>query len=293
MNTKSSIPHYLIESFLAAVQGPSLQEAAERLGLTQSALSRQMQLLEELLPHKVFTFEGRKKVLTKYGRTLYDLLMPQFSQTQGLIDQASLLFAEPGKAHIKICGRGELLDSVASQLKFDGRVSFLSMDSAHALNAVLNRECDIGIVYSSVDSPELILKPFFTNRMRIVIPKALLKTKPSKDDLAAKLQKLPCLLYKMDDPIIEKFLREYELNFKDLNISRIYSNYSALIKMINADQGWSVIPSNMKIDESDYHVFQLTGRSQDERNFYLCFRRELKDAVWLKDLLNQFKSVID
>lgn len=58
--------------------------------------------------------------------------------------------------------------------------------------------------------------------------------------------------------------------------------------MINADQGWAVIPSNLEIPEENYHVFQLSGRSQDERKFYLCFRRELKDAVWFKDLLNEF-----
>jgi DNA-binding transcriptional LysR family regulator len=289
MNKLKHIPLYLIESFLAAVEGPSFQEAASRLEMTQSALSRQMQQLEEYLPHNVFTFEGRKKVLTKYGRTLYDLLVPQFSQTQGLINQASLLFAEPEKAQVKICGRGELLDMIASRLKFQGQVSFESMDSSQALEAVLNRQCDIGIVYSSVDSSELILKHFFSNRLRIVVPKALLKSKPSaKEDLATKLQKLPCLLYKTDDPVVDKFLQEYGLKIRDLKVSRVYSNYAALIKMINADQGWAVIPSNLEIPEENYHVFQLSGRSQDERKFYLCYRRELKDAVWFKDLLNEF-----
>lgn len=293
MSTQSPIPYHLIESFLAAVEGPTLQAAADRVGLTQSALSRQMQLLEELLPHKVFAFEGRKKVLTKYGQTLYELLNPQFSQTQGLIEQASLLFAESKKAHIKICGRGEMLDMVASQIFFDGRLSFFNMDSARALDAVLHRECDIGVVYSVVDSPELVLKHFFTNRLRIVVPKALMKVKPSsKVDLAAKLQNLPSLFYKTDDPVVEKFLREYGLHIKDLNISRVYANYAALLRLINAGKGWGVIPSNMQIDEDRYHVFQLSGRSDDERTFYLCYRRELKDAVWFKDLLNEFKSLV-
>lgn len=293
MNQNSPIPHYLIESFLAAVEGPTFQKAAERLTLTQSALSRQMLHLEELLPHPLFTFEGRKKVLTKYGQTLYDLLSPQFSQTQGLIEQASLLYSEPAKAQIKVCGRGELLDMVAANLKFDGQVSFFSMDSYQALQSVLHRECDIGIVYSSVDSAELVLKPFFTNRLRIVVPKALLRTKPSsKEDLAEKLQTLPCLLYKYDDPVVEKFLSDYGLRFSELNISRIYSNYTSLLRMINANLGWSVIPSNMEIAEDRYHVFQHTGRSQDERNFYLCYRKELTAAVWFKDLLKEFKAII-
>jgi DNA-binding transcriptional LysR family regulator len=292
MDHLGNIPFYLIESFLAAAQAESFQVAGERLQLTQSALSRQMQLLESSLPHKVFTMDGRKKVLTKYGQTLYDILEPQFSQTQGLIKQAALLFSEPKKAHIKICGRGELLDTIAQNLRFAGSVSFHSMDSLSAEKAVLARKCDIGIVHAVADSAELVLKPFFVSRLRIVVPKALLRNKPdSKRELAEKLQNMPCLNYKNEDPAAEKFLSEWGIEFKNLNVARTYSNYSSLLEMVHANLGWAIIPSNMEISESQNHCFQLSGRSADERQFYLCFRRELKDASWFKDLLVEFKTM--
>ena len=104
MNTK--IPIYLLESFLLAAEESSFQIAADALGITQSTLSKQMILLEEMLPHKVFTFNGRKKVLTPYGNYLLKTLKPKFSQTQELIEQSAFQFSRPENIQVKIAGRG-------------------------------------------------------------------------------------------------------------------------------------------------------------------------------------------
>lgn len=291
MNKTSDIPLYLIESFLKVVESPSLLAAAEKLGLTQSALSRQMKAIEEHLPQKVFTFDGRKKVLTHYGQTVYNLLAPQCAPIQGLITQASLLLSNPENAHVRICGRGELLDSIASRLSFSGKVSFYSMESSQAYESVLSRKCDIGIIHSLRDTSELVVKKIFSNRLRIVVSKGLLKSKPeTKRGLSNKLRNLSCVLYKSDDLAVERFLGDHDLYMKDLNILRIYPNYSALIKMMDAGIGWSVIPSNIKIDEKKYQIFEFSGLSKDQRDFYLCFRRELKEAIWYRALINEFND---
>lgn len=287
------VPLYLIESFLKVVESQSLHTAAINLQLTQSALSRQMKTFEEYLPRKVFTLEGRKKVLTAYGQTIYDLLVPQCAPIQGLINQATLAHSEPKNAHIKICGRGELLDPIASSLRFGGKVSFYSMESNQAYENVLARKCDIGIIHSFRDSSELIVKKLFSNCLRIVVSKNLMKTKPTTPrELSIRLQTLPCLLYKFEDPAVESFLNEYDINIKDLDIVRIYSNYSALIKMMEADMGWSIIPSNVRFDDSKYQIFENRKSSRNRRDFYLCFRRELKEANWYRPLINEFEKIM-
>jgi DNA-binding transcriptional LysR family regulator len=283
------IPHYLIESFLAAADEGTFQLAADKLGLTQSTLSKQMQLLEEMLPQKVFAFSGRKKTLTSYGRTLYELVAPQFMQIDGLIQQAAMLHADVQNTSIRICGRGELLDMIAKNLKFKGQVSFLSVDSHQAMQNVLNRTCDIAIVHQVQDSSEIILKNFFSNRLRIIVPKKLLRDKNiSKSDVMKKLQELPALLYKSEDEVVKNFLREYGIKFDELHVHRIYSNYVSILEMLKLGKGWAVIPSNMELNEDDFIVYQLSGKSQDVRQFYLCYRKELKSASWFKELINDF-----
>lgn len=293
MNKTNPIPHYLIESFLAAAKEGTFQLAADQLGLTQSTLSKQMQLLEELLPQKVFTFSGRKKTLTSYGETLYELLAPQFSQIDGLIKQASILHAEIENVKIRICGRGELLDMIAKNLKFTGQVSFLSVDSQQAMQNVLNRSCDIAVVHQVEDSSEIILKNFFSNRLRIIIPKKMIKDKNlSKTEIIKKLQNLPALLYKSEDVVVKNFLLEYGINFDHLNVHRVYANYVSILEMLKLGKGWAVIPSNLEVDEDDFIVYQLVGKTQDVRQFYLCYRKELKSASWFKELINDFLVMI-
>lgn len=60
-------PLATLQSFLAVVQSETMTEAAARIGLTQSAVSRQMQQLEEWLGVALFKRAGRGVVLTTEG----------------------------------------------------------------------------------------------------------------------------------------------------------------------------------------------------------------------------------
>ncbi|HEY8272056.1 MAG TPA: LysR family transcriptional regulator [Pseudobdellovibrionaceae bacterium] len=59
-----NIPVHLLNAFVVFNESKSIGEAAVRLQITQPALSKQLKQLEERLPNAVFTFSGRKKVLT-------------------------------------------------------------------------------------------------------------------------------------------------------------------------------------------------------------------------------------
>lgn len=280
-----TIPFYLIESFIAAVEEVSFEVAAQKISLTQSALSRQMLLLEELLPHKVFTLRGRKKVLTPYGQTLYELLAPRFAQTQQVIKQASLIYSEPGKTKITICGRGELLDIVAAQVSFPGRIDLIQKDNDSTIEAVLNRNCDIGIVHSTVDSSELMLRPFISNSFKLAIPKKYINSRKLDSQLIHSLSSMPCLLYKIDDSIISAILREWDILPKDLRVSRVYSNYSTLAKLVDEGTGWSILPSHIPLKNKDTITFPIKTSASLNKRFYLCYRKELTNVSWFKNLL--------
>ena len=70
MNRLSHIPLYLIESFIIISESESLEEAGKKLQLTQSTLSKQMKLLESMLPFPLFTYQGRNKKLTRFGEKI-------------------------------------------------------------------------------------------------------------------------------------------------------------------------------------------------------------------------------
>lgn len=292
MNYHPHIPYHLIESFLAVVTEGTLVEAAKKLQLTQPALSKQMNQLENLLPYRVFATVGRKKVLTHYGQSLFDVLSPKFSQTQELIQQTSLTFSRPQDVKIKICGRGELLDLLITHLDFSGQATFSQMSNPAAIESVLNRRSDIGIVHSAIDSSELILKPFLSNSFKLAVPKSLIKDREVKNtQIGQLLKKSPCILYKLDDPVVINSLKEWNLEVSDLKITRIYSNYSSLAKLVELGRGWTILPSHIQLSKANNLIIPIRSKSSFNRKFYLCYRTELKSASWFKDFLNSLKSI--
>lgn len=293
MNLNPSIPLHLIESFLAVVKNGTLQEAATELQITQPALSKQMFQLEGLLPFKLFVHVGRKKVLTHYGQSLYDVLAPRFLHTQELIQQTSLLFTKPDDVKVKVCGRGELLDLLMTNLEFSGQVTFSQMNNAEAIDSVLKRKSDIGIVHSSIDTSELVLKPLLTNSFVLAIPKSFFKGKKIDErEIPRTLKISPCVLYKTDDPVLNS-LREWGLAVSDLKTSRVYSNYSSLAKMVDLGKAWAMLPTHIEVSKTRNFITPIKRESSTHRKFYLCYRPELKSAVWFKDFLGGLRAFLD
>lgn len=67
-----NLPTNLLRSFVAIVDSGSMLSAADKVFVTQSALSLQIKRLEELVQQSLFTRDGRKLALTRPGEVLLD-----------------------------------------------------------------------------------------------------------------------------------------------------------------------------------------------------------------------------
>ena len=67
-----NLPTTILRSFVAIVDAGSMLSAAEKVFVTQSALSLQIKRLEELVQQELFTREGRRLTLTASGTVLLD-----------------------------------------------------------------------------------------------------------------------------------------------------------------------------------------------------------------------------
>ena len=67
-----NLPTTLLRSFVAIVDAGTMLSAADRVFVTQSALSLQIKRLEELVQQPLFTRDGRKLALTRPGQILLD-----------------------------------------------------------------------------------------------------------------------------------------------------------------------------------------------------------------------------
>lgn len=66
---------YRAETFLVVCQEMNFTRAAERLGITQPAVSNHIRQLEEYYDALLFDYEGKKLYLTREGKMLYDAMV--------------------------------------------------------------------------------------------------------------------------------------------------------------------------------------------------------------------------
>ncbi|MEQ6917718.1 LysR family transcriptional regulator [Halomonas aquatica] len=141
--------HHLYHFWQVARSG-HLTHTAEKLHISQSALSHQIRQLEERLGQKLFIREGRKLRLSEAGRLAFDYANAIFRQGEEL----TALFAEGGHAHREVIRvgavatlsrnfqmefLGPLLDREDMELSLQsgGLDDLLRRLSAHRLDVVL------------------------------------------------------------------------------------------------------------------------------------------------------------
>lgn len=97
--TKSIPPLYALRAFEAAARYCSFTQAANELSLTQSAISRHIRTLEDILGYNLFERNGPKLTLTDQGKTLAQELKLGFA----IIERACLLFRDnPNTIRLKV-----------------------------------------------------------------------------------------------------------------------------------------------------------------------------------------------
>ena len=285
------VPIHLLEAFVTFAESSNIIEAAQCLGITQPALSKQLKALESMLPHSLFAFQGRKKVLTPFGNDLHTRLKSKMTGVQDIISQTASIHSEPANANVRITARREILDRISGQLKFPGSLIFTESSNEIIVRGVLNREIDIGIVHQLPNTYELNAKPLFKDSFVFAVPKAMLKKLPkNSSELCSSLTQLPCIGYKHPDEILEMICGGYDVESSKLKIVRSTANYSSVASMVDSGIGWAVMPGHISISTSRNWIVPVSHKAFPPRQFFAIYRQEVKNVSWLKLLLSEMQQ---
>lgn len=97
--SKQTPPLYALRAFEVAARHCSFTQAANELSLTQSAISRHIRTLEDILGYHLFERNGPRLTLTDQGKTLAEELKLGFA----IIERACLLFRDnPHAIRLKV-----------------------------------------------------------------------------------------------------------------------------------------------------------------------------------------------
>jgi len=164
-----------LKAFLAVAQDRSFSRAAEKLYLTQPAVSKQIQALEEGLGMRLFDRVGRSILLTEAGNILQDhahIVFQTLEEARETITQLRGL----QRGHLRISAASTIgtymLPQPLGELKaqFPGiEISLAITNKAQVVQQVLNHEVELGFVGPPVEPAELEREEYLLDELVLIL----------------------------------------------------------------------------------------------------------------------------
>lgn len=163
-----------LEIIRAIAESGSFTAAGHRLHVSQSAISRQILMLEDELQEPVFLRVGRRVRITAAGESLLQLSHRIFQDMKDTVDQISDT-ARPLMGSVQLAGGMTVCLYVFPALMrefgrahpdVDMRITASSTDRCTSL--VRSGLADLGLLTLPIDAPDLVIAPAFDEEMLVV-----------------------------------------------------------------------------------------------------------------------------
>src|SRR5262249_18763436 len=137
-------------------QSKNMIEAAERLKMSQGAVSIRLKGLEAKVEQPIFEMVGKKKMLTSFGSELARLAFENFTRFDKELREVTAHYANPTSIPIRVACRKEIMDRLVNMFKIENPLIFSDMNHNQIVEALINRNIDLGITHQVPNSNELI-----------------------------------------------------------------------------------------------------------------------------------------
>ncbi|MFW8565069.1 LysR family transcriptional regulator [Orrella sp. 11846] len=275
-----SIDPTTLRTFIAAVEGRSLAQAAAREGLVTSAVSKRIAELERTLGITVLTRHNRGVEPTAAGLDLYHRALSILRQMDSLTSITED-YASDGRSKIQlVANRSAIIlflpKDIAlfqSQQSHKVRIDLLEAYSGDIPRLVVEKNLDIGIYHATGPAPGVYSLPYYQDNVTLVVPNGHpLQARESVrlDDV----RKYDFLGY-FPRHSYESFMQLAGHSLTGpLNVRIQVSNYEARCRMIREGLGIGIMPEG--IANTYLQQFGLTKIALEDswakRQFYLCVR---------------------
>src|SRR5919197_78263 len=165
-----------LAAFCEVVDRKSFSQAAERLGVTQPAVSMQVRSLEKRLGTKLLDRSGRTVEPTEAGQRLYQAAQRMLSVEGQLLDE---LAGEDGAVRGELAlgastgPGGTVVPVLLGEFQREHpelSVALSISDTNHVIEQVAERELELGIVGAAPRHRGVVFEPFFRDEVILVVP---------------------------------------------------------------------------------------------------------------------------
>ena len=215
-----------LAAFCAVVERKSFSEAAERLGVTQPAVSQQIRSLEERVGQQLLDRSGRRVEPTEAGNRLYRSAQRLLALERQLLEEVAGDAEGPLRGQLAIgasTGPGGTVVPVLlcefAEANPEVTIDLAISDTQTIVDRVARRELELGIVGATPRNRSVAYEPFFRDEVILVCP--------PDHDLAGRTVSLDDLrgerLIAMQEgagvrQVIDDELREKGMRLRDLDV---------------------------------------------------------------------------
>jgi DNA-binding transcriptional LysR family regulator len=166
-----------LAAFCAVVERRSFSQAAERLGVTQPAVSLQVRSLEKRLGRRLLDRSGRRVEPTEAGAALYRSAQRMLQLEEQLVDELQAADGGDlgGTLHVGAStGPGSTVVPVLlCEFQRDNpavSVSLSISDTQSVVERVAERELELGVVGAARRHRGVVFEPFFRDEVVLAVP---------------------------------------------------------------------------------------------------------------------------
>jgi LysR family transcriptional regulator for metE and metH len=281
-----------LKTLVALRDTGSLVEAADRLFLTQSALSHQLKDLEDRLGCSLFVRKTKPPRFTSAGRRLLNLaddVMPMFKLTER--DIARLAGGEAGRLHICIECHSCFQWLVPCMDKYRGNWPEVELDITGGFNfaplpALVRGDLDLVITSDPVDLPGVAYVPLFRYEAMLAVnpqhklsQRSFIEPADLKDEV---LIMYPVERDRLD--IFTRFLDPADVDPKEIRTAELTA---MVVQLVASGRGVASLP-NWSLAEYE-PMNTVVAKSLGERGLwatlYAAIREDQRDSPFMEDFL--------
>jgi DNA-binding transcriptional LysR family regulator len=279
----------LLEVLIAFQESKNLIQAAERLQISQPAVTQRLQHLQEQVSQPLYAFEGRKKVLTHYGKALYDLAKLNFQLLESNFENLNRLYASPSQLVLKVGGQKELVGLFSELIDFPGRIDHRQMTDGEAALALEAEQIDVVLSEHILDSAHFISRKFLESPSRIIFHKKFFPAVINFRDVqesATSFLKSPCANHRLEEKYLEKFCKGVGIDIKLLNNRAVFDDWYSILHFVENGAGFAIVPGYIHSQSKDIRTIDIPHAVIQRSNYYALFQKKLKKIESFKKVLN-------
>lgn len=286
MINKLIMEYELIKVLIQVADSQSFRSAADALGLSQASVTNKLAALEANYSAPIFVLEGKKKILTPFGKALVEAARKSFADLDLSLRDVERRFVDKQTTPLRVGCRPEVFMHIAKSLPDDVCYRFVPLSGPAVAPAILAGDIDLGFSAIVPDSLNLLAKKAFKSSVKLVVHKRLVSTKVKlplwKDDDF--LKNTGALSYGDDGHLLVDLCRARGISLSQLNIRFIADSWTILKDLVLAQKGYAIVPNYVDLD-GDMIVEPLPTNVCEHLDFHLIIRSAYKDIPLFKQLL--------